>query len=86
MAQGGDPLPDADEIHDFFRMKLIKQGKTVSFSINDLEILRFEDDGERFGPLLTEGKIGFRQLAPLTAEYRNLRVYALENTDRADQG
>ena len=74
-AQGGDPIPDADEAADFYRLAVLKRGSLVSFSINDLEIFRFEDDGHTFGPLLGDGKIGFRQLAPLIGEYRNLRVF-----------
>ena len=74
-AQGGDPIPDADEAADFYRLAVLKRGSLVSFSINDLEIFRFEYDGHTFGPLLGDGKIGFRQLAPLIGEYRNLRVF-----------
>jgi hypothetical protein len=35
-------------------------------------------DGKSHGPLLGGGKIGFRQMAPLIAEYANFRVRALE--------
>ncbi len=73
-AQGGDPIPDADEADDFYHLAVLKQGPLVTFSVNGLEVFRFEDDGQTFGPLLGEGKIGFRQLAPLVAEYKNLRV------------
>ncbi len=77
VAQGGDPIPDADEATAFYRMRVRKQGPEVAFFINDLEIFRYTDDGESCGPLLEDGKIGFRQLAPLAAVYRNLKVYAL---------
>jgi len=43
-----------------------------------LEILRFVDDGRRYGRLLAGGKIGFRQMAPLVAEYANLQVHRAE--------
>lgn len=76
-AQGGDPIPDADEAKDFYQMKVIKQGAWVRFFINDLEIFQYQDDGETHGPRLGAGKLGFRQLAPLMAEYKNLKVYAL---------
>ena len=42
--------------------------------INHLQIFEFDDDGLSYGDILTSGCIGFRQLAPLVAEYRNLRV------------
>jgi len=77
VAQGGDPIPDADEVKDFFHMAVLKQGNETAFFINELEIFRFIDDGNTYGPLIGGGKIGFRQLAPLLAEYGNLRVYAI---------
>lgn len=77
VAQGGDPIPDADEAHDFYRMALVKKGCEVTFYCNEVLLFRFCDDGQTWGPLLGGGKIGFRQLAPLVAEYADLRVYAL---------
>lgn len=76
-AMGGDPIPDYYPGMDYFRLELIKQGPTVKFLINELELLHFEDDGQTYGPLLGGGKIGFRTLAPLRALYRNLQVYRL---------
>lgn len=78
VAQGGDPIPDVEDVHEFYRMELIKKKGLVLFYINGLEIFRFEDDGKTYGPLLGEGCIGFRQLAPLLGAYRNLKVYSLQ--------
>jgi len=47
----------------------------LSFAINELPIFTWIDDGETYGSLLTGGKIGFRQMAPLMAEYSNLTVF-----------
>lgn len=77
MAQGGDPIPDADEVKEPYRVAVRKEKNVITFSVNDLEVFRFEDDGETYGPLLQGGKIGFRQLAPLVAEYGNLKVYEI---------
>lgn len=77
VAQGGDPIPDADEVTQPYHMALVKKGNQIAFCCNQLELFRFEDDGNTYGPLLGSGKIGFRQLAPLIAEYANLAVYAL---------
>lgn len=77
VAQGGDPIPDADEAASPYTMGLLKKGGEVVFYINGLEIFRFCDNGQDYGPLLGGGKIGFRQLAPLTAEYGGLKVYAV---------
>lgn len=77
VAQGADPLPGAEDAAEFYRICVTKYQNTVSFAINDLCVFQYEDDGVTWGPLLGGGKIGFRQLAPLTAEYRNLKVYRL---------
>jgi len=77
VAQGGDPIPDADEAKGPYTCAILKKGNAVRFFVNELEVFTFIDDGETYGALLGGGKIGFRQLAPLIAEYGNLRVYRL---------
>jgi len=77
VAQGGDPIPDADEVKEPYQIALLKKGGRVSFFIKDLEIFCFDDDGHSYGPLLGGGKIGFRQLAPFIGEYAKLKVYAV---------
>ncbi|MDC7294692.1 YesU family protein [Butyrivibrio sp. DSM 10294] len=74
VSQGADPIPDASENADWYNMRVVKRGSKVSFYINDLQIFDFYDDGMTFGDLLTGGNIGFRQLSPMVAEYRNLKV------------
>ncbi len=74
VAQGADPIPDADENAQWYKISVIKKAEHVSFLINDLRIFDFEDDGTSYGDLLTGGCIGFRQLAPMIGEYRNLKV------------
>lgn len=58
-------------------MKLVKDRAYVSFSINGLPILEWTDDGRRYGPVYGGGKIGFRQMAPLVADYANFEVRRL---------
>jgi hypothetical protein len=58
-------------------MTLEKDSNIIRFYINGLLILTYEDDGEAYGPVLGSGCIGFRQMAPLVAEYSNFRVYEL---------
>lgn len=71
---GADPIPDAAGDSEWYRMCIVKKSGKVVFCINDLQILEFADDGFAYGDILTSGLIGFRQLAPLVAEYRNLKV------------
>jgi hypothetical protein len=77
VAQGADPIPDVADVADFYHIKVVEKDNTVSFFINDLKVFEFVDDGTTYGPLLGGGKIGFRQLAPMIAEYKNLKVYEL---------
>jgi hypothetical protein len=71
VAQAADPLPPAEDALDFFAMELIKDGRTVSLSINSLLVLRWVDQGSK---VLGGGYVGLRQMAPLRAAYRNLVV------------
>lgn len=77
VAQGGDPIPDADECRQMYRIALGKKDNIVRFLVEEVEVFRFVDDGETYGLLLSGGKIGFRQLAPMIGEYADLKVYAL---------
>ena len=74
VCQGADPLPDIDDARPPYHVQLVKCEDHVIFSINDLQIFDWVDDGETYGPLLDGGKIGFRQMAPLIGEYANLVV------------
>ena len=78
VAQGADPLPSVADAQPPYHIQLVKCGPEIAFHINDLPVLRFLDDGETYGPLLGGGKIGFRQMAPLIAEYANLQVHSVE--------
>jgi hypothetical protein len=77
VAQGADPLPSVPDALPPYHCSLVKCGAEIAFSINDLSILTWTDDGQTYGPTLGGGKIGFRQMAPLIAEYANLEVYAV---------
>ncbi|WP_171718837.1 DUF1961 family protein [Paenibacillus phytohabitans] len=76
VAQGADPLPDVADMTGAYRMLAVKQGPAVTFAVDGLPLLHWVDDGSSSGPLLAGGRIGFRQMAPLIAEYSDLVVYA----------
>lgn len=77
VAQGADPIPSLPDAQGPYSLELIKDEGDISFYINDLLVLHWRDDGKTYGPVLQDGKIGFRQMAPLIAEYANLRVYTV---------
>ena len=74
VCQGADPLPDVADARPPYRIRVVKTARQVDFAIDDLPIFTWTDDGETYGPVLAGGKIGFRQMAPLIAEYANLTV------------
>jgi len=74
VAQGADPLPPAEDAVGFYRMEAVKDGRRVTFSINGLPLLDWTDRSEK---VLGGGYLGFRQMAPLRAAYRNLVVEKL---------
>lgn len=77
VAQGADPLPNSEDATDFYRVEVVKDGPHVSFSIEGLRLLEWTDDGISTGPVATGGYLGLRQMAPLQAAYRSLKVAAL---------
>lgn len=77
VAQGADPIPNVADAKGPYEMMIIKKNAHIIFKINELEILHYVDDGINYGARLKEGRIGFRQLAPMIAEYSNLKVYKI---------
>jgi hypothetical protein len=71
VAQGADPLPPAGDAVDFYRMEVLKDGPRVAFSINGLPLIEWSDGSDK---VLGRGRVGFRQMAPLKAAYRNFTV------------
>jgi hypothetical protein len=78
VSQGADPIPSVVDTQGPYRIRLIKYKAEVAFSINDLPIFRWVDDGITHGSFLGSGKIGFRQMAPLIGEYANFKVKAVK--------
>ncbi|WP_251452030.1 DUF1961 family protein [Microbacterium sp. Marseille-Q6648] len=77
VAQGADPLPPVVDAREaFYRVDVVKDGARVAFSIDGLPLFAWTDD-ESTGPHVRGGRLGFRQMSPLTAAYRNLEVHSL---------
>jgi hypothetical protein len=74
VAQGADPIPSVTDASPPYRMHVVKRGASISLAINDLTCFTWRDDGTAGGPPHTDGKIGFRQMAPLVGEYSDLVV------------
>ena len=74
VAQAADPIPSVPDVQAPFRLAVLKKGPLVRFSINELALFEWVDDGKTYGPVLGGGRIGLRQMAPLVAAYANLVV------------
>lgn len=74
VAQGADPIPSVIDVRDSYHVQVVKCGGHIRFSVNGLALYEWLDDGETYGPVLGEGYVGFRQMAPLIADYSNLMV------------
>jgi hypothetical protein len=81
VCQGADPLGNAEHAVEPVAVELIKAGPHLRFAMNDLVLFHWIDDGKSTGPILADGKIGFRQMFGLIAEYSNLQVHAVTVTD-----
>ena len=80
VCQGADPIPSVPDVDEPYQMKVTKCDGRIRISIDDLLSFDWQDDGETYGPRHGAGRIGFRQMAPLIAEYANLKVHAISAT------
>jgi len=75
VATGADPIPSIHDATSPYHLQLIKYKNIVQFSVNDLVVLEWADNGVDYGSVLKGGKIGFRQMAPMKAAYSKFKVY-----------
>ncbi len=66
---------NSEKIH---KMKLIKDNDHIVMYVDDRKIIDWTDDGEEYGPVHQEGKIGFRQMQWTHFRYRNFKVWDLK--------
>ncbi|MFA7228986.1 MAG: DUF1961 family protein [Melioribacteraceae bacterium] len=78
VTQGADPIPCVEFAEGPYQIRVVKTGPVVEFFINELSVFEWIDDGKTLGPVLAGGKIGFRQMAPLIADYANLKVVSVQ--------
>ena len=64
------------EIH---KMTLIKDDDHIIMLVDNRKIIDWIDDGKKYGPVLQDGKMGFRQMQWTHFRYRNYKVWSLEN-------
>lgn len=77
VAQGADPLPPVLDADGDYHLELTWRGDRATFSVDGIRCLSWTDDGTTGGSPHRAGAIGLRQMAPLVAEYSNLRIEAI---------
>jgi hypothetical protein len=58
-------------------LTLVKDGASIIMYVDERKIIDWTDDGKEFGPVLQEGKIGFRQMKWTRFRYRNFKVWEI---------
>jgi len=62
------------------KMKLVKKEGKILLFIDDRKVIDWTDDGIKYGKILEDGKIGFRQMQWTHFAYRNFKVWENINT------
>lgn len=78
VCQGADPMPSVQDVVGPYTITVTKADNQIQFKVNDLVSFEWEDDGKTYGPVWQGGYIGFRQMAPLIADYSNLEIRELD--------
>jgi len=71
--------PDSDRIHT---VRLLKDGPRVQLAVDGRLIIDFRDRPEWYGPVLDGGHLGFRQMNPTAARYRDLRIFKVKDGEQ----
>lgn len=78
---GGGPVAVKPGSPGWQQMTLVKDRNRIQlFSNGKICVDWTDEDAERYGPPLSSGYIGLRQMAPFIAAYRDFKVYALKES------
>ena len=62
------------------RLRLVKENDHILMWVDNRKIIDWRDDGTSYGPVLQEGKMGFRQMKWTHFRYRDFKVWELKTT------
>jgi hypothetical protein len=66
---------NSDKVH---KIRLVKDGGHITCFVDQHKIIDWFDDGQEYGKVLNEGKIGLRQMEWTHFKYRNFKVFNLQ--------
>ena len=70
----------ATKSRNVHKICLVKDGPHITMYVDGRKIIDWTDDGKKYGPIHTDGRIGFRQMKWTQFRYRNFKVWALNPT------
>ena len=70
----GIPIESLESHH----LKLIKEEGHIVMFVDDRKVIDWQDDGMKYGAIIEDGKIGFRQMRWTRFSYKNFKVYQLK--------
>lgn len=74
LGQGADPIPEVASTGPSYQLRLARERGRVRFSVDGLTVLDTPDAMEGAPAIAGGGRLGFRQMAPMIAEYSDLVV------------
>ena len=75
VASGADPIPlPTDRRRRWYTIQIVKCENEYAVFVENLKVLHWIDDGVAHGPQFGGGRICFRHMAPLAAEYADLVI------------
>jgi hypothetical protein len=77
LGQGADPIPEVATAGPPYLLRLARERGRIRFCVDGLTVLDTPDAADGLPALTGGGRLGFRQMAPMIAEYSDLVVTAL---------
>jgi hypothetical protein len=65
------------------KLRLVKDDARIMMWVDDRKIIDWTDDSKKYGPVLQDGKIGFRQMKWTHFRYRNLKIWNLNKNNNS---
>lgn len=76
VSNGGLGFPPGD--YEEKRIRLVKDGAHSQLQVDGEVVIDWTDDGEQYGPVWGDGRIGLRQMRWTVARYKDLKIWELK--------
>ena len=62
---------------DIHKISLVRNNGRIILGVDGEEVINWQDDGKRYGPVYGEGSIALRQMKWMKARYRNFKMWSV---------